>query len=86
MPIPLLLVSQKMLWMLRALMLSPRRHERGWPRFSLVVTTTDSDQSHRIALRCQGGIDSHDARGPEWEGVQYRPLMRSRHADAQRQS
>jgi hypothetical protein len=55
-------------------MIGPRRHDTGWPRFSLTVTVGSSDQSHRIYVRCQGGIDSHDARGPEWEGVQYRPL------------
>jgi hypothetical protein len=53
-------------------MIKSDRHDRGWPRFSLTVTTGSSDQSHRIYVRCQGQIDSHDARGPEWEGVQYR--------------
>jgi hypothetical protein len=51
-----------------------RRHDTGWPRFALVVQTATSDQSHRIYVRCQGRVDSHDARGPEWEVVQYRPL------------
>ena len=54
--------------------LKPDRHDKGWPRFSLTVTTGSSDQSHRIYVRCQGQIDSHDARGPTWEGVQVRPL------------
>jgi hypothetical protein len=55
-------------------LIKPGRHNRGWPRFSLTVTTGSSDQSHRIYVHCQGGIDSHDARGAEWEGVQLRPL------------
>ena len=55
-------------------MLSPGRHDKGWPRFSLTITTGSSPQTHRIYVRCQGQIDSHDARGPTWEGVQYRPL------------
>jgi len=52
----------------------PERHNTGWPRFSLSVTTASSPQTHRIYVHCQGQIDSHDARGPAWEGVQYRPL------------
>jgi hypothetical protein len=55
-------------------MLTPGRHNTGWPRFSLTVQTASSPQTHRIYVRCQGQIDTHDARGPEWEGVQYRPL------------
>ena len=55
--------------------ISPNRHDRGWPRFSLTVTTASSDQSHRIYVHCQGQIHTHDARGPEWEGMQYRPLQ-----------
>ena len=58
-------------------MLAPGRHSTGWPRFSLVVTTRASPQTYRIYVRCQGGVDSHDARGPEWEGVQFRPLKLS---------
>ena len=54
--------------------ISPGRHDRGWPRFSLSVTTGSSPQTHRIYVHCQGQIHSHDARGAEWEGVQYRPL------------
>ena len=54
--------------------ISPGRHNTGWPRFSLSVTTGSSDQTHRIYVHCQGQIHSHDARGPTWEGVQYRPL------------
>ena len=56
--------------------ISTDRHNKGWPRFSLTVTTESSDQTHRIYVYCQGQIDSHDARGPHWEGVQYRPLKR----------
>lgn len=54
--------------------IKPGRHDKGWPRFSLVVTAASSDQSHRLYVRVQGGVDSHDARGSDWEGVQYRPL------------
>ena len=54
-----------------------KSHDRGWPRFTLVVTLGSSQQSHRIYVRCQGRIDSHDARGPEWEGMQLRPLKRT---------
>ena len=54
--------------------ISPDRHNTGWPRFSLTIQTASSDQSHRIYVHCQGQIHSHDARGPTWEGVQYRPL------------
>ena len=57
--------------------IAPERHNTGWPRFSLMVTTHSSDQSHRIYVHCQGQIHSHDARGPTWEGVQYRPLKLS---------
>jgi hypothetical protein len=49
-------------------------HDRGWPRFSLTVQTGSSPQTYRIYVHCQGGIDTHDARGADWEGVQYRPL------------
>ena len=66
-------------------MLARGRHARGWPRFSLGVQTGSSDQSHRIYVHCQGRIDSHDARGADWEGVQYRPLKREK-ANVQRQS
>jgi hypothetical protein len=55
-------------------MIHPRRHDTGWPRFTVSQRTHSSDQSHRIYIQVQGGIDSHDARGPTWEGVQYRPL------------
>lgn len=55
-------------------MIKPGRHNTGWPRFSLTVTAGSSEQSHRLYLRVQGQIDSHDARGPEWEVVQHRPL------------
>ena len=54
--------------------IAPDRHNKGWPRFSLTVQTASSDQTHRIYVHCQGRIDSHDARGAGWEGVQYRPL------------
>ena len=50
------------------------RHDVGWPRFSLVVTAASSDQTHRLYVSVQGGVDSHDARGPAWEVAQYRPL------------
>lgn len=50
------------------------RHARGWPRFSLVATAGSSDQSHRLYVRVEGGVDSHDARGADWEVVQWRPL------------
>jgi hypothetical protein len=70
--------------MLRVLfaMIASGRHDKGWPRFSLVVQTASSPQTHRITVRCQGRIDSRDARGPTWEGVQHRPLAprRFRHA------
>ena len=56
------------------MLIAPERHDQGYPRFSLVVTTGSSDQTHRIYVHCQGQIHSHDARGPGWEGVQYRPL------------
>lgn len=59
-------------------MIKPDRHNKGWPRFSLVVTTHSSDQSHRIYVHCQGQIHTHDARGADWEGVQFRPLAGSR--------
>lgn len=49
------------------------RHGRGWPRFSLAVQAASSDQAHRIYARRQGRVDSHDARGPEWEGARRRP-------------
>ena len=55
-------------------MIASDRHNTGWPRFSLVVQTGSSEQTHRIYVHCQGQIHSHDARGPEWEGVQHRPL------------
>ena len=55
-------------------MIEPDRHNTGWPRFSLTVTTASSDQTHRIYVHCQGQIHSHDARGADWEGVQYRPM------------
>ena len=57
--------------------IAPERHNTGWPRFSLTVTTGSSVQTHRIYVHCQGQIHSHDARGPTWEGVQYRPLNSS---------
>jgi hypothetical protein len=62
--------------MLRVLfpMIHPRRHDRGWPRFTLAQSTAVSDQSHRLYVSVQGRIDSHDARGPHWEVVQHRPL------------
>jgi hypothetical protein len=56
------------------------RHNQGYPRFSLTVQTASSPQTHRIYVHCQGQIHSHDARGPEWEGVQYRPLRKSHDA------
>jgi hypothetical protein len=71
--------QSRMLWVLLP-MIALDRHDRGWPRFSLTVTTGSSDQTHRIYVRCQGWIDSHDARGPEWEGVQHRPLLQSDNA------
>ena len=55
-------------------MIPPGRHNKGWPRFALTVTAGSSDQSYRLYLRVQGQIDSRDARGPEWEVVQVRPL------------
>ena len=55
-------------------MIASDRHNTGWPRFSLVVQTGSSEQTHRIYVHCQGQIHSHDARGPTWEGVQHRPM------------
>ena len=62
--------------MLRMLfpVIRPCRRDRGWPRFALAQRTHSSDQSCRLYVRVEGGVDSHDARGPEWEVVQYRPL------------
>lgn len=57
-----------------ALSAKPKSHDTGWPRFTVSQRTHSSDQSHRIYIQVQGGIDSHDARGADWEGVQYRPL------------
>ena len=54
--------------------IEPGRHDTGWPRFTLHVTTASSDQTHRLYVAVQGPIDSHDARGSTWEVVQYRPL------------
>jgi hypothetical protein len=54
--------------------LKPGRHHRGWPRFTLAQTTASSDQSHRLYVSVQGGVDTHDARGADWEVVQWRPL------------
>jgi hypothetical protein len=75
MPVPLLRPRSAMLRVL--LMIHPRRHDRGWPRFTLSQQTGSSDQSHRLYVRVEGRIDSHDARGPHWEVVQYRPLKRN---------
>ena len=55
-------------------MLTPGRHDCGWPRFVIDVTTSSSDQTHRLHVAVQGKVDSHDARGSTWEVVQYRPL------------
>ena len=56
------------------MLIEPRRHECGYPRFVLDVATHSSDQSHRLYVAVQGKVDSHDARGSTWEVVQYRPL------------
>jgi hypothetical protein len=55
-------------------MLDRNRHDCGYPRFVLDVTTSSSDQTHRLYVAVQGKVDSHDARGSTWEVVQYRPL------------
>lgn len=59
-------------------MIEPGRHNKGWPRFVLTVVAQSSDQSHRLIVRCQGQVHSHDARGAEWEVVQLRPLLKRR--------
>jgi hypothetical protein len=74
----------RVLWVLQPV-IHPRGHDRGWPRFTLAQWTHSSDQSHRLYLRVQGGVDSHDARGPEWEVVQYRRLLPERPVDAARE-
>jgi hypothetical protein len=49
-------------------MIKPDRHNTGWPRFSLTAQTRSSAQSYRIEIRCQGQVDSHDARGAARSG------------------
>jgi hypothetical protein len=62
--------------------LASNRHERGWPHYSLHITTALSDQSYRWQLEAQGGVDSHDARGNSWEIMKWvrkwRPKTSSR--------
>jgi hypothetical protein len=77
MPVSVLRLPPVVLRMLRTV-IRPRRHDCGYPRFVLDVTTTSSDQSHRLYVAVQGKVDSHDARGSTWEVVQVRPLKRSR--------
>lgn len=61
--------------------LSAGRHDKGYPRFTLHITTTLSDQSYRWRMEAQGGVDGHDARGNSWEimrWVRLRPWTRAK--------
>ena len=62
--------------------LTPNRHDRGWPRFSLHITTALSYQSYRWQIEAQGGVDSHDARGNSWEIVRWVPLRTNTYSDS----
>ena len=55
-------------------MLSPDRHNRGWPRLSLLMRTSQSDQSFRLYVHACGTVDGHDARGSSWEVIQFEPI------------
>jgi len=51
--------------------LSPGRHDRGWPKVTLLTWTTRSDQSFRFHVQAMGRRDSWDARGGWMEIVEF---------------
>jgi hypothetical protein len=52
-------------------MIAPDRHNRGWPRYTLHITTSQSDQTYRWHITAFGGLDGHDARGNTWEIIKW---------------
>jgi len=54
--------------------LEPNRHDRGWPRLTLLMWTSLSSQTFRLYVHALGTVDSHDARGASWEIVQWVPM------------
>jgi hypothetical protein len=59
-----------------SLTLGVNRHDRGYPRFTLTIHTTLSDQSYRWQIEAQGGVNGHDARSNTWEIIKWIPLQR----------
>jgi hypothetical protein len=57
-------------------LLHAKRHDKGYPRFTLHITTSLSDQSYRWQMEAQGGVDGHDARSNTWEILKWIPLQR----------
>ena len=56
------------------LTLGVNRHDQGYPRFTLHITTTLSNQSYRWQIEAQGGVNGHDARSNSWEIMRWIPL------------
>jgi hypothetical protein len=53
------------------LMLAPGRHDRGWPRMSLLCWTRRSPQTFRFFIEVMGRCDAHDARGSSYEAIEW---------------
>jgi hypothetical protein len=47
------------------------RHDRGWPKVTLLTWTTTSDQSWRFSVQTMGKRDNWSARGGWLEIIQW---------------
>jgi len=51
--------------------LADARHERGWPKVTLLTWTTESDQTWRFYIQAMGKRDNWVARGGGLEIIQW---------------
>jgi hypothetical protein len=62
------------------------RHDRGWPKLSLITWTSESEQTLRLHAYASGQIYNHDARGSWWEVIKCKPIQNTCGANGQNAS